>query len=333
MSTSSSTLTPADVRVAPNPDVASSRNHLSPQTVAPGIVYMTTLFVNLYMVGEPGGPWVLVDTGLPHSAPFIQRVAAQRFGEGTKPEAIILTHGHFDHAGSVIDLAAVWDVPVYAHPLEMPYLTGKSDYPPQDPTVGGALAFLSRFFPHSGINIAGTVRPLPEDGTVPGLRGWTWIHTPGHTAGHISLFRQTDGVLLAGDALATMDLDSWSAQVTERQELKSPPTPLTTDWVAARDSVERLSQLYPSIIAAGHGVPMAYSGVGERLSSLASRLAPPPGGRYAAQPAITDETGVVSVPPPVPDDTPLYLSIAAGAATVLVAGMIFNNRRKRARRY
>ena len=56
-------------------------------------------------------------------------------GAGAPPEAIVLTHGHFDHAGSALQLAEYWDVPIYAHRLEMPYLTGKADYPPPDPTI------------------------------------------------------------------------------------------------------------------------------------------------------------------------------------------------------
>jgi glyoxylase-like metal-dependent hydrolase (beta-lactamase superfamily II) len=42
----------------------------------------------------------------------------------------VLTHGHFDHVGSVIELADYWNVPVYAHKLELPYLVGQMDYPP-----------------------------------------------------------------------------------------------------------------------------------------------------------------------------------------------------------
>jgi hypothetical protein len=129
-----------------------------------------------------------------------------------------------------------------------------------------------------------------------------------------------------------MDLDSWSAQVTERQELDRPPAPLTTDWEAARDSVERLSGLYPSIIAAGHGVPIAYHEVGERLIDLAAHLDSPPAGRYAAQPAVTDETGVVSVPPPPPDPLPLYLAIVAAAAA-LTAAALYEKRHHQEARY
>jgi glyoxylase-like metal-dependent hydrolase (beta-lactamase superfamily II) len=165
-------------------------------------------FVNLYFLGARGGEWVLVDTGLPASAGLVRRRAAERYGEGSRPAAIVLTHGHFDHAGNVIELAREWDVPVYAHRLELPYLTGRSDYPPQDPTVGGALGFMSRAFPHSGIDRGPRVRELPADGTVPGAPEWRWLHTPGHTAGHVSLFLERDRFLIAGDALATVDQDS-----------------------------------------------------------------------------------------------------------------------------
>ena len=44
-----------------------------------------------------------------------------------RSEGIVLTH--LDHAGAALDLTG-WDVPIYTHPLELPYLTGRSDYPP-----------------------------------------------------------------------------------------------------------------------------------------------------------------------------------------------------------
>jgi len=106
--------------------------------------------------------------------------------------------------------------------LEVPYLTGRSDYPPQDPTVGGALAFASRLFPHTGIDLRGRAQALPADGSVPGMPGWRWLHTPGHTAGHVSLFREGDRVLLAGDAFAAMDQDSVRGMLTRRQEVSRP---------------------------------------------------------------------------------------------------------------
>ncbi len=114
----------------------------------PGVAWTYTSFVNAYFIGEPGGPWALVDTGLPGFGAKIRAAAAARFGRDSRPQAIFLTHGHFDHAGNALALADHWDVPIYAHRLELPYLTGRSDYPPPDPTVGGAIAMLSRVLPH-----------------------------------------------------------------------------------------------------------------------------------------------------------------------------------------
>ena len=196
----------------------------SAEEFVPGVARVEIIFVNVYLVGAPGGPWALVDTGLPLlSASLIRRAVAKRYGDGARPEAIVLTHGHFDHAGVALDLARGWDVPIYAHPLEMPYLTGKSDYPPQDSTMGGAIAQMARLFPHDGYDFGDRVRPLPSDGDVPGLPNWTFYHTPGHTPGHVSLFRETDGTLLAGDALTTMNMDSWTSQLTREREFHRPP--------------------------------------------------------------------------------------------------------------
>ena len=92
-----------------------------------------------------------VDAGLRRSA-YPMGLPAQRTwrGSGTRdmsPEAIVLTHGHADHSGSAAELSDSWDVPVYAHRLELPFFTGLSAYPPPDPTVGGPFALLSRFMP------------------------------------------------------------------------------------------------------------------------------------------------------------------------------------------
>src|SRR2546430_14769453 len=108
------------------------------EEVAPGLSRIAHRIVNTYLVSDAeSGTWVLIDAGLPTSARRIFKIAEQRFGRKTRPAAIILTHGHFDHVGSLRKLLKRWDVPVYAHPLELPYLTGKSDYPPPDPRVGG----------------------------------------------------------------------------------------------------------------------------------------------------------------------------------------------------
>lgn len=305
------------------PDLPVHSEKVSPRRFAAGIERLPILFVNVYMVGEREGPWVLVDTGIPGFAGRIRRAAETRYG-GRPPEAIILTHGHFDHASSARELADHWDVKVYAHRLEIPYLDGRSDYPPHDPTVGGALGLMSRTFPYRGIDLGSRLRLLPINGDVPGLPGWRWLPTPGHTNGHVSLFRDADGVLLAGDALATLDQDSPVAMVTQRRELSVPPAPFTTDWRAAHASVWRLAGLRPSAIGAGHGLPVAGPHVAFDLRRFAEEFTPPRRGRYVETPAKADENGVVEVPPKPRD----LLPVKALAAGLAAAGAIALARRR-----
>lgn len=287
--------------------------------VTSDVARIPVLFVNAYMVGARGGPWVLVDTGLPGFAGHVRGAAEARYGAGRPPEAIVLTHGHFDHAGSAADLAEKWNVPIYAHPLELPFLNGTSDYPPQDPTVGGALGLMSRTFPHSGQNLGARLHALPEDGSVPGLPGWRWIHTPGHTAGHISLFRDADNVLIAGDALATVNQDSLIDTIKQPTVFSVPPAPFTTNWDAAESSVEQLAEERPVALGAGHGRPVRGPRVADDLQQFANVFPRPSKGRYAKEPARSDANGLVFVPPPVRDSLPLQLLVGGVAAMAMLA--------------
>jgi len=303
-----------------------SENDLS--QVAAGVYHTKIIFVNSYFVDTPENApdsFVLVDTGLPFAAAKIRRAVENRYGAGAKPTAIVLTHGHFDHAGSVLELAEEWNVPVYAHRLEMPYLTGVSDYPPQDPTVGGALAQMARLFPHSGYDLKNYIHALPENGEIKEMSGWRAVHTPGHTAGHLSLWRESDRVLLAGDALATLNQDSWISNLTEKQEFHTPPAPFTTDWQAARRSVELLAELEPNIVAAGHGKPIKDADTARQLKDFARNFQPPRKGRYVNSPAIADERGVVALPPPVTDTVKIVA--AAAAAGIIVTALMRKSRK------
>ena len=147
----------------------------------------------------------------------------------------------------------ILNVQIYAHWLEMPYLTGKSDYPPPDPTVGGAIAFLSRFMPSGARNFTGRIREL-QPNEVPGAAGWEWLATPGHSPGHISLFRPSDRVLVAAEALASMNRDSWTGRCTGRKRLLAPAN-LQHGLAAATLIVgeEELANLRPNVVGCGHG--------------------------------------------------------------------------------
>lgn len=290
---------------------------------APDIGGLRQLLVNVYFIGDPGsGEWTLVDAGLRGSAEPIVREAARRFGPDAKPRNILLTHGHFDHVGALKTLARKWGVDVFAHSLELPYLTGRSSYPPPDPTVGGgAMAWMSPLYPKRPIDLSGFVRPLPADGSVPGLPEWRWLHTPGHSPGHVSFFRQRDRALIAGDAFVTTRQESLSAAISQAPELNGPPAYFTPDWEAARDSVKHLASLNPEIVATGHGVPMRGERMRQELHELANHfetIAKPTRGRYVNEPALAGINGVFSVPPVGPLKTVL---IGAGAVMLVGAAL------------
>ena len=272
--------------------------------IAPDLAYQRLAIANVVYYGTAGagdGHWVLVDAGVHGSTGAITAAVASRFGDGARPAAIVMTHGHFDHVGALKDLAERWDVPIYAHPLELPYLDGRSAYPPPDPSVGGGMmAAMSRFYPRGPIDVRSWLRTLPEDGAVPGMPGWRWIHTPGHTPGHVSLWRASDRAMIVGDAFITTAQESAYAVATQRPELHGPPMYYTPDWPQARASVERLAALEPELVVTGHGPAMRGAEMREALHTLArefDRVAVPEQGRYVNEPARADESGVSYVPP------------------------------------
>ena len=254
--------------------------------IAPGVKGLRILFVNVYGISGPEGGWTLIDTGLFLSSGKIKKWAKAQFGE-ERPQAIVLTHGHFDHTGTAEDLAKEWNVPVYAHPDELRYLTGAVKYPAPDPTVGGGLmAVMSPLYPRTSADLSGRVQALPANGSVPTLPGWRWIHTPGHAAGHVSLFREQDGLLIVGDAFCTTDNNSFLAVAQQKPELNGPPAYYTPDWDAARESVRKLADLEPRTVAPGHGLPISGDHVAAQLRILAAnfdQIARPEHGRYARQ--------------------------------------------------
>ncbi|MDO7904856.1 MBL fold metallo-hydrolase [Paenibacillus sp. JX-17] len=253
------------------------------EEAATDILSLRTLFVNVCFVGQPGSrEWVLVDTGMTGFKEHILAVAEKRFAG--PPTAIILTHGHFDHVGSVIELVQHWGVPVYAHAAELPYLTGQEDYPPADPGVGGGMMARTSFlYPNDAIDLDDQVDALPEDGEIPGMPGWRWIHTPGHTPGHVSLYREEDGALLAGDAFITVKQESAWAVLIQEKEVHGPPAYFTTDWPSAHQSVQQLCQLNPKLAVTGHGSPMRGDELRRQLKRLSEHfeeMAVPRKGKY-----------------------------------------------------
>lgn len=226
---------------------------------------------NVYLVGSADA-WALVDTGMPRQGERIRGVAAGLFGPSSRPSAILLTHVHPDHAGAALELARAWQVPVHLHPAEMDLATARdlatvTRY--ATPLDRAVVLPLMRRLPRRRLeamiaadSLEGWARPLPPDGSVPGLPGWTWIATPGHSPGHVAFHREADGVLITGDALLTADLGTPAgfAQALLRRgraRLCDPPRYLDLDHSAAVASAAALVRLRPRVLAPGHGRPLA----------------------------------------------------------------------------
>lgn len=270
---------------------------------AEDLAYKRLAIVNVVFWGPPGAgdrEWVLIDAGVMGSGPAIRKAAEARFGRGSRPAAIVLTHGHFDHVGVLEDLAREWDVPVWAHPLERPYLDGSASYPPAAPHVGGgAIGRLSVLFPRHPVDVSERLRDLPSDGSVPPMPGWRWIHVPGHSVGQIALWREADRSLIAGDAFVTTAQESAYAVATQEPEIHGPPMYFTIDWKAARRSVEALAALEPERAITGHGRPLGGPALRAGLHRLAGQfdgVAVPKRSRYRDAPARAED-GTAYTPP------------------------------------
>lgn len=251
--------------------------------IAVGVEGLRIAFVNVFGVATANGSWTLIDTGLPFSATFVRNWGERTFGG--RASAIVLTHGHFDHVSGAAELAQEWGAPIYAHPLEFPYLTGVQEYPaPQVGAGGGAggglMSWLSPLYPRGPVDLGRWLRPLPTGpgaGDLSPVAGWEIIPTPGHTPGHISLFRPSDMALLVGDAFCTAKPESFfEAALAQDPELHGPPAYFTADPQQAARSIRLLANLHPRIIAPGHGKPLAGATLEEKLPQFSAEYATDP---------------------------------------------------------
>jgi glyoxylase-like metal-dependent hydrolase (beta-lactamase superfamily II) len=234
---------------------------------------------NAYLVRDASS-WFLVDAGWENDGPRIQAAARSLLGPGLDPTAILLTHAHPDHEGSARELARAWGCPVFAHPAEVPIATG--DFTAMERYAGPldrwlilplmrAVGRRRREEILAGASLAGIVRPLPPEGAVPDLADWRWIPTPGHTPGHVAYVRDRDRVVISGDAILTLAVNSWAGLLRQRQGLSGPPWYTTWDRPAARASIAAIADLEPSVLAGGHGLPLAGPGTAAAVHAFSAR--------------------------------------------------------------
>jgi glyoxylase-like metal-dependent hydrolase (beta-lactamase superfamily II) len=249
---------------------------LDTSEIAPGVYCLALRGVNVYLV-QSGSSFVLIDTGWRDSAPLIRTATESLFGQGSHPDAILLTHPHADHVGSAVELGRGWDAPVYAHSRDLPLLSGDVLSQPEPPEpLGRFMVRLARRLPWSVLEklatpeLAATARALPGgEGGVPGLADWECIPTPGHSPGHVAFFRRDDRVLIVGDALLTVPM---LGLVPGLKRISRPPRLPSWDWQAAKDSVAILASLEPAVLASGHGIPMSGPGVAAALRDFSARF-------------------------------------------------------------
>lgn len=219
---------------------------------------------NVYLV-RSGSSWVLIDAGWASDGPRIEQAAQAVLGR-VRPAAILLTHCHPDHSGAAGGLARRWGCPVWMHPRELPIATG--DFAAMRAWPGpmdrwailpmmSAIGRRQREAVLARGSLGDVARTFLPGADVPALPDWECIASPGHTPGHISYLRRSDRVLVSGDALCTLRIDSVRGLLLQRPGLSGPPWYTTWNRTAAAESAARLIQLQPAVIASGHGTPLS----------------------------------------------------------------------------
>ncbi|WP_309569602.1 MBL fold metallo-hydrolase [Deinococcus sp.] len=203
-------------------------------------VNVRRLYANTYLLDTPDGK-LMVDSGSQLYAPVFPQLLRD-----FRPDGLALTHAHVDHSGGAW-IAAQLGVPVYAHPLERPALTGlvhDLPYPSGLPAVGRAVSRLH-------IKLPGTALTDVMAGMV--LHGWEVVPLPGHTPGQVGLRRE--GVLVAGDAV-----------IGSRDGAHLPRAAYNADHGQALDTLRRMADLDLQTVLPGHGRPLSTAELRARAS-------------------------------------------------------------------
>jgi len=216
--------------------------------VAPGVLRLPLLpldNLNVYVIGD-----VLVDSG----AVFTRRRLFRELA--AYPLRVhILTHAHPDHQGSSHALCTDRGIPLWCGARDRAAVESGSFFSvaPMPPSL------LIRVANH----LAGPAHEVSRtlnDGDSAG--DFEVLETPGHTPGHISLWRSKDRVVVLGDvAFNRNPLDF-------RPGLREPFRSVTWNPVVNRESARRVANLRPRLVCFGHGQPLDGAQFSEWVSCL-----------------------------------------------------------------
>ena len=236
--------------------------------VAPHVWRITTPLpfrprsVHAYLLGLDDGRFLLVDGGANTADAWAALDAGVREAAGgwERVAAHLVTHMHVDHVGLVRRVREASGAPLLMGALDAERMAHAEAHPEEEAEYraalvrgGGAPEELRRGIEAARVESNPFTAYLPADeplrggeGEVPGARGWRWIWTPGHTAGHLSLFRPADGVLVAGDAV----LPRITPTIGVNRQREDP----VGDYL---DALRRLEALGVRRLLPGHGDPPA----------------------------------------------------------------------------
>lgn len=186
--------------------------------------------INVYLIDD-----VLVDAASRWGGSRILRQTADR-----SLSMVALTHVHPDHQGAAKLISERLGIPLACHSADIPAMQGERPMQPDNMIVRGLSRLLAG--PPCGVTKA------LDDGDE--IAGFRVIHAPGHTDGHIILFRDEDKIAIVGDLLnGVMQRTPWP-------RLIEPPRFLTANPVENRKSIRRLAELSPRVMCFGHGPPL-----------------------------------------------------------------------------
>jgi hydroxyacylglutathione hydrolase len=189
--------------------------------------------INVYLVGD-----VLVDAATRQAR---RRILRQLHGRPVRAHA--LTHVHPDHQGASHAVCAELGLPLWVGEEDADAMENAEVMAERD--GGGAATLVQRTLwrgpPHP------VARRLREGDEV---TGFEVLATPGHTRGHIALWRESDRTLIAGDVFFNLH------PLTGRPGLHSPPDAFNEDSARNRESMRRLAALEPAVVCFGHGPPL-----------------------------------------------------------------------------